>query len=107
MSARRFRNRPCVYCTDPAVTGDHVIARKLFFVEDRANLPQVPVCERCNDEKGQLERYMLIALPMGNINREGKRYFHELLKRRLEKDRALARKMTRVYAPGFVVNSEG
>src|SRR5947209_15193891 len=53
-----FRGLPCVYCGAPATSDDHVIAAKFFLEPQRGNLPQVPACERCNNEKSHLEDYL-------------------------------------------------
>ncbi len=41
----------------PLQTGDHIFPRQLFLESHRANLPKVPCCKNCNDEKSKLEHY--------------------------------------------------
>lgn len=62
----KFAGEVCVYCAKAAAdTSDHVIARKFFLVERRADLPQVPACTRCNGRKAELESYLMMILPFG------------------------------------------
>jgi hypothetical protein len=65
--SKRFIGKDCVYCglQSGSTTGDHVFAREFLPVEHRANLPQVPACERCNADKAKLEHYLLTLLPFG------------------------------------------
>ncbi len=62
--SKRFRDKPCDYClTNPSTaTGDHVFAREFFPEAARANLPKVPACESCNNEKSRLEHYLTAVL---------------------------------------------
>jgi hypothetical protein len=62
-----YKAKVCTYCgvAGASQAGDHVFARKLFPVEHRANLPQVPACGQCNQAKAQLEHYLLTLLPFG------------------------------------------
>ena len=45
--------------------GDHVFARQLFPVSERDNLPKVPCCDQCNNDKSRLEHYLVTVLPFG------------------------------------------
>lgn len=64
MSSKRFRNQLCAYCTErQSVTGDHIFAREFFLNDQRNDLPQAPVCERCNNEKSKAEHYLTTLLP--------------------------------------------
>ncbi|MEJ0038740.1 MAG: HNH endonuclease [Gammaproteobacteria bacterium] len=64
--SKRFKGQTCVYCAvNLSVTGDHVFARKLFAENRRDNLPQVPVCDPCNNAKSELETYLSTALVIG------------------------------------------
>lgn len=67
MASKKFRHKTCAYCgqAGASATGDHVFARKFFLVKHRANLPEVPACERCNSEKSKLETYLLQIMPLG------------------------------------------
>jgi len=63
--SKRFKNKLCVYCLkNPSTpTGDHIFAREFFMQDRRANLPKVPACKHCNNEKSQLEHYLTAVLP--------------------------------------------
>jgi 5-methylcytosine-specific restriction endonuclease McrA len=62
----KFASETCAYCaTQPATTADHVFSREFFLVKRRANLPQVPACNSCNNAKSRLEHYLTAALPFG------------------------------------------
>jgi hypothetical protein len=54
--SKKFKGKPCVYCTDgTAISADHVIARQFFLERHRANIPKAPACVKCNGEKSALE----------------------------------------------------
>lgn len=65
MSSKRCKNKAFPYCGQQGVssTADHVLCRKFFAVEDRANLPIVPACESCNNAKSELELYACTVMP--------------------------------------------
>lgn len=67
MGSKRYRGKRCVYCgrDDASDTGDHVIARGFFLPSERGGLPQVPACNRCNNEKSRLEHHLTTVLPFG------------------------------------------
>ena len=64
---KRFKGKTCVYCglENGSTTGDHVFAREFLPIKHRANLPQVPSCQRCNVGKAKFEHYLLTLLPFG------------------------------------------
>jgi hypothetical protein len=65
---KEFKGELCVYCGESlATTNDHVISREFFLVKNRANLPQVPACGRCNNEKSALEHYLTVVLAFGGM----------------------------------------
>jgi hypothetical protein len=77
----RFRGRRCVYCgRDGACsTSDHEIARGFFLKTARENLPQVPACVSCNNEKARLEQHLLTVLPFGAQHAAAAQTLNELL----------------------------
>ena len=95
MSSKRHKGKDCAYCckSKAATTSDHVIAREFFFEKDRANLPQVPACARCNNTKPALEHYATAALMTGSNHIHGDRYRREKVAPRLSKNRKLQRDM--------------
>ena len=51
-----YTDGSCVYCIErKAEVGDHVVARQFFLPERRGNLPKVPACKRCNNDKSRLD----------------------------------------------------
>jgi len=65
--SKKFEGKICVYCLEnlSTKTGDHVFAREFFLEKERNNLPKVPACKKCNDEKSKLEHYLVTILPFG------------------------------------------
>jgi hypothetical protein len=94
MSSKRFRGKLCAYCCElPAITGDHVFAREFFLPDARANLPQVPVCDRCNNYKSKLEHYLTALLPFGGLHSHALENLADQVPRRLTKNQRLAREL--------------
>jgi len=91
MSSKRHKGRDCAYCgkKNASTTADHVIARKFFLEEDRANLPQVPACADCNNKKSALEHYAATALMAGSNHVDGDLYRREKVAPRIAKNRKL------------------
>lgn len=96
MASKKYTGKTCAYCGTPDVsaTRDHVVAKEFFLKEDRANLPLVPACRRCNGEKATLEHYALSVLPFGSRHIEARRYSEENIERRLRKNQALRSSLT-------------
>lgn len=85
--SRKFKNKPCVYCEDgTSESGDHVFPREIFDIEDRGNIPKVPSCKRCNNEKSQLEHYLLSVLPFGGTHPNAEKNLSIDAARRLNKN---------------------
>ena len=70
--SKRFKDKTCIYClTNPSIrSGDHVFAREFFLEARRANLPKVPACDNCNNDKSSLEHYLTAVLPFGGRHRD-------------------------------------
>lgn len=106
MSSKRFKGKLCVYCSDrPSVTGDHVFAREFFLPEVRANLPQVPVCDRCNNDKSKLEHYLTALLPFGGRHAHAHENLATQVPGRLAKNQRLAREV--IAGRGRIWHLEG
>jgi hypothetical protein len=58
----RTASRACVYCGAEATTRDHVVPRCLLEREYPDNLPTVPCCRVCNEERSRDEQYFAVAL---------------------------------------------
>ncbi|OXC76690.1 HNH endonuclease [Caballeronia sordidicola] len=91
--SKRYRGKRCVYCGRPGVsdTGDHVVARGFFLPSERADLPQVPACARCNNEKSRLEHHLLTVLPFGARHAAAAHTLDEMVPGRLQKNARLHR----------------
>jgi len=92
-----FKGLPCVYCGAPATTDDHVIAAKFFLEQQRGNLPKVPACERCNNEKSHLEDYLMVVLGFGAMHPDSAVNLDTLVRRRLENNLKLKRELAAGY----------
>lgn len=95
MSSKRFKGKLCAYCSlHPGVTGDHIFAREFFLPEARDNLPQAPVCDRCNNEKSKLEHYLTALLPFGGRHAHAHENLTSLVPKRLAKNLRLSRELS-------------
>ena len=92
-----FRGLPCVYCGAPAISDDHVIAAKFFLEPQRGDLPEVPACQQCNNEKSHLEDYLMVVLGFGAKHPDAKVNLDTLVRRRLEKNLRLKRELAAGY----------
>src|ERR1035438_8357383 len=92
-----FRGLPCDCCGAPATTDDHVIAAKFFLEPQRGNLPEVPACQRCNNEKSHLEDYLMVVLGFGAMHPDAKVNLDTLVPRRLENNLRLKRDLEAGY----------
>src|SRR3989304_4598934 len=94
MSARQFRGMRCVYCRDqPGTTADHIFSRQLFLIRNRAYIPQVPACQKCNNEKSKLENDLTAILPFGGLHADAHENLVELVPKRLAKNLRLHREL--------------
>jgi len=89
---KKLAGMTCVYCaTAPAVTMDHVFARSFFAQTQRGNLPQVPACDACNNEKAILEHYLATVLLFGGRHPDASRWLVEMGERRLAQNEKIRR----------------
>jgi hypothetical protein len=88
--SKKYKGKLCVYCGRRlASTRDHVWAREFCLLEHRQNLPQVPACEDCNNEKSKLEHYLTTVLLFGARHPNAIVMFETMAAKRLEKNRKL------------------
>jgi hypothetical protein len=89
--SKRFKGKTCVYCAaaPSTMTGDHVFAREFFLDVHRANLPKVPACETCNNEKSKLEHYLTAVLPFGGRHTDSAKNLSTLVAPRLARNAKL------------------
>ncbi len=96
--SKRFKTGSCAYCDARSETADHVFARGFFPLEARDDLPQVGACGRCNNEKSQLEHYLLSVLPFGGNHPGSPALLSEFVPRRLARNRRLHRELAQGQA---------
>lgn len=89
--SKKFKDKTCVYCCRPksSKTGDHIFAREFFLRNQRNNLPQVPTCNECNNEKSNLEHYLTAILPFGGQHADALKNLETMMPRRLQKNKKL------------------
>lgn len=89
-----FKGAPCVYCLQAgAEDGDHVLSRKFVLPEHRDNLPKVPACKACNNEKSKLEHYLTAVMPFGGRHPDAGRNLAEQVPGRLDRNERLRREL--------------
>jgi hypothetical protein len=87
MGSKKYKGKRCVYCVDGiSDDGEHIISRKFFPAEFRANLPKAPSCRRCNEAKSQLEHYLTAVLPFSSNHITALKSQDEKVNRRLNKN---------------------
>jgi hypothetical protein len=92
--SKKYKNKVCVYCAENmATTGDHVFAREFFLLNERDNLPKVPSCAGCNNEKSNLEHYLTAILPFGGRHESAKENLSIMVPGRLAKNRKLQKEL--------------
>jgi hypothetical protein len=102
--SKRFRDKDCAYCGNEraAETGDHVFAKEFFPKDLRADLPQVPSCVPCNNDKSKLEHYLLTVLPFGGNHPASHAILRESVPRRLEKNAKLHRELSSLSGRAWI-----
>lgn len=91
--SKGFKGKDCVYCGAICASDapDHVIAREFFFVKDRGNLPKVPSCKKCNNEKSKLEHIITATLLAASNIENAAEYRQQFVAPRLENNHKLIR----------------
>lgn len=89
--SKKFLGKLCAYChiRESTRQGDHIFARKFFLERDRQDLPKVPACDQCNNEKSLIEHYLAGVLPFGGLHDVSEENLVTLVPARLEKNRKL------------------
>jgi len=107
--SKGFRNKKCVYCNqrDSTRSGDHVFPRRLFLVNRRANLPKVPCCTKCNNQKSRLEANLLAILPFGANHSDALENLTTNVPKRLKKNIKLYRELRDSMSKAFIKNEAG
>ncbi|MEO9524958.1 MULTISPECIES: hypothetical protein [Pseudomonadota] len=96
--SKKFKGKLCVYCrSNQSTTADHVFPRELFQIEQRDQLPKVPSCADCNNEKSKLEHYLLAVLPFGATHSNSEKALSVDTAKRLEKNQRLHKELKRGF----------
>lgn len=91
---KKYKGMTCVYCDEHiSVTADHIFAREFFLESKRTNLPQVPACDGCNNEKSKLEHYLTALLPFGGNHEKAKENLATMVPKRLARNKKLHGKL--------------
>jgi hypothetical protein len=95
MSSKKYKNKTCVYCgnQNASSTSDHVFAKEFFLIDKRDNLPQVPSCTECNNQKSKLEHELTAVLPFGGQHRDARENLSSMVPKRLNKNKPLYNKL--------------
>jgi hypothetical protein len=95
----KFAGETCVYCAKrPATTADPVFAPRFFPAAQRGNLPQVPACDRCGEEKAKLEGDLTAAFAFGGSHADAPRNSKGSVPR-LEKNSRPPRELSAAVSP--------
>ncbi len=95
--SKKYKGKTCAYCGVPnsSESADHVVAREFFLVGERANLPKVPACRKCNSDKSALELYALCVLPFGGTHRDAVETLATKVVPRLERNSKILEELRR------------
>ena len=102
-----YKGKLCVYCLEAkSADGDHVLSRQFVLPEHRVNLPKVPACTRCNNEKSKLEHYLTTIMPFGGQHEGAGRNLAEQVPGRLDNNGRLRRELVE-GTKRFLVSVDG
>lgn len=107
--SKQYKGKTCVYCAKPGTssTGDHVVARSFFSLDERGNLPQVPACGTCNSTKSALETYLAALLPQGARHQDDVSAYWTASRLRIDKNQKLYRELQAGAATSSRVDEAG
>ncbi len=92
--SKKYKGKLCAYCCkELSVTGDHVFAREFFLIDKRTNLPKVPSCKKCNNDKSEIEHYLTALLPFGGRHKDAHETLSGMIPKRLRKNVPLHKKL--------------
>ncbi|MBU3890924.1 HNH endonuclease [Methylosinus sp. KRF6] len=97
-ASKQYKGKDCAYCgkLGCSSTNDHVIARSFFLDTERGvglQIPKVAACQRCNNEKSELEGYIGSTLLIGSKHPEANRYRSEKIRPRLDRNQKLRKEL--------------
>ncbi len=92
---KKFKGKTCVYCAkNLSDTADHVFAREFFLSCKREELPKVPACNDCNNEKSGYEHYLSSLLPFGARHEDARLTLETMVPKRLAQNVKLHRTLS-------------
>jgi hypothetical protein len=101
--SKKYRGKPCVYCTiSPSTTADHIICRSFFLEKRRIDLPKAPSCQQCNGRKSHLEHYLAAVLPFGGTHPDATVNLQTMATKRLQKNVRLRAQLISGLRQGIV-----
>lgn len=101
--SKKYTNKTCVYCRESlSSTADHVFPRQIFQKHQRSNLPKVPSCRACNNEKSRLEHYLLSVLPFGATHPNAQQALSVDVAKRLKKNHKLHQKLRSGFGYSYI-----
>lgn len=109
MGSKKYKNKTCVYCAkeQASSTGDHIFAREFFLENRRGNLPRVPACDVCNNNKSELEYYLTSVLPFGGKHSDSIDNLSSMVPKRLRKNKSLHDKLRSGMSRGWFETESG
>jgi hypothetical protein len=108
--SKKYKGKTCVYCGAVGLSElpDHVLAREFVLERYRANLPKVPACDACNNNKSKLETALTALLPFGARHADAAENLNTLVPKRLRRNNALRSQIARgVGSPKWVLSTSG
>ena len=94
--SKKYKGKTCVYCcVTTSDTADRVFSKQLFIETRRSDLPIVPACKSCNEEKSKLEHYVTAVLPFGGRHPDATMNLESMVPKRLEKNMPLHASLNR------------
>jgi hypothetical protein len=107
--SKAYKGKTCIYCTVDGVSTsqDHVVAREFFPPHQRHDIPKVPACDACNNQKSKLEHYLTTVLPFGGRHEKSPEILSELVPRRLQRNRKLQRELLNSWKSEISISHDG
>ena len=106
--SKKDKGKICVYCGNAnSASGDHVFAKEFFLPPDRVNLPQVPACVKCNNDKSKLEHYLTSVLPFSGRHSSAEDNLKTMVPKRLDKNERLRCFLAQTLAKLWIKDSSG
>lgn len=104
-----YKGKTCVYCGVPKIsnTGDHVLAKQFVLERHRGNMPKVPACKACNEEKSRLEHHLTAVMPFAARHADAVENLATMVPKRLSKNLPLRRSIEHTMRPRWLPDPSG